>query len=93
VGGKKERQKTSWAQPQMREGQKTPWLQPQLREGHVPRKSFAQEPPQEDEIESKATRRKKSPTRWGEEQQRLQKKAEAPYPVKGWVEGPRRMGE
>jgi len=77
----------------MREGKKTPWLQPQLREGHVPEKSLRQEPPQEDERESKATRWKKVPTRRGEKQRRLRKKAEAPFPVEGWEEGPRRMGE
>ncbi len=77
----------------MREGQKTPWSQPQLREDHVPGKSLAREPPQEDERESKATRRKKAPTRRGEEQRRLRKKVEAPFPVQGWEEGPQRLGE
>ena len=36
----------------------------------------------------KATRRKKAPTRQGEEQWRLRKKAEAPFPVEGWEDGP-----
>jgi len=68
-------------------------LQPQLREGHVPGKSLVREPPQEDERESKATRRKKAPTRRGEKQRRPRKKAEAPFPIEGWEEGPGRMGE
>ena len=92
-GGKKEGQKTSWVQPQKREGQKTPWSQPQLREGHVPGKSLARKPPQENERESKVTRQKKALTHRGEEQWRLRKKAEAPSPVEGWEEGPWRMGE
>ena len=83
----------SWAQPQMRKGQKTPWSQPQMREGHVPEKSLAKEPLQEDERESKGMRWKRAPTRRGEERRRQQKKAEAPVPVKRWEEGPRRMGE
>ena len=70
----------------MREGQKMPWLQPQMR-------GLAREPPQEDERESKATRWKKALTRRGEEQRRQRKKAEAPVPVKGWEEGPRRKGK
>ena len=68
-------------------------MQPQLREGHVPEKSLAREPPQEDERELKATRWRKAPTRRGEKQRRLRKKAKAPVPVEGWEEGPRRMGE
>ena len=67
-----------------------PWSQPQLREGHVLGKSLARKPPQEDERELKGTRRKKAPTRRGEEHRRLRKKVEAPYPVEGWEEGPRR---
>ena len=60
---------------------------------HVPEKSLAREPPQEDERESKATRQRKAPTRRGEKQRRLRKKAEAPVPIEGWEEGPRRMVE
>jgi hypothetical protein len=48
--------------------------------------------PGENERESKAKRQKKAPTHQGEEQRRLQKKAEAHFPVEGWEEGPRRMG-
>ena len=70
-----------------------PWSQPQRREGHVPKKSLAREPPQEDERESKATRRRKAPTQRGEKQRRLRKKAEAPVPVEGWEEGAQKMGE
>ena len=60
-----------------------PWSQLHQREGHVPKKSLAREPPQEDERESKATRRRKAVTQRGEKQRRLRKKVEVHVPVEG----------